>query len=151
MIYQALLALTAGAAIAIQAGLNARLGVLLDNALYASAAAFFFSFLFICVVLVSTTGLSFNAETLKGIPFYLWFAGASLSAYGVGMMYHLIPQAGVGTVMSYALTGQLVTAMLISHFGLFQLPADPVSGVKIVGIVSLIIGVTLINLDVNFS
>lgn len=140
-----LLALIAGAAIATQAGINARLGVLLDNALIGAAVAFFCSGLFTLSAVFLSTRHYPQAEVIRSVPLYLWFAGGAFSAFGVAMFYFLIPRMGVGPMMAYALTGQILVAMTASHFGWFDLPVTPVNGVKIVGVMTLVSGMLLIN------
>jgi len=82
---------------------------------------------------------------IKSVPVYLWFSGGALSAFGVGMFYYLIPKMGVGSMMSYALSGQIIIAIIASHFGWFELPVRPITGLKIAGSFSLIAGVILLN------
>lgn len=144
------LALFAGSCIAVQAAMNARLGQIVNNAWLATSYAFLSSFLLVIVLLYL-----FNAKTntihwlqipFSSIPWYLWLS-CLLSAFGVGSMYWLIPKMGVGTVMSYALTGQLIMAMLISHFALFESPQKLISITKLIGALLLIIGLVLLNKD----
>ena len=140
----ALLALAAGAAIAIQATMNAQLGVVLKNSILATCIAFLLSLIITLFVMLITTKQYPNLSDIKAVPIYLWCGGA-LSAFGVGMFYYLIPKMGAGSVMSYALTGQLVIALLASHFGWFNLPANSIDSIKTIGAALLIIGVLLIN------
>jgi len=77
----------------------------------------------------------------------LWFSGGALAAFGVGMYYFLIPKMGVGPMMSYALAGQLLLAVVASHFGWFDLPVKKIDFIKIVGIITLIVGIILINIE----
>ncbi|WP_246068453.1 DMT family transporter [Microbulbifer harenosus] len=140
----AALAMTAGAAIALQAGMNAQLGVLLRNSLLATAIVFGIS----CLV---TTGAALTAlrqpvsySVLQAVPVYLWFGGL-LSAFGVGIFYFLIPRMGVGQMMSFALTGQILVAMISSHFGWFDLPQKPITGARGLGVAALAAGILLIN------
>lgn len=128
--------------------MNARLGQLLNSTLLATSYAFITSFL-----LVTILSLLFNTKSIVTqwqqipfdlIPWYLWLSGV-LSVIGVGSMYWLIPQMGVGAVMSYALTGQLILAMLISHFSLFESPQKLISITKLLGSLLLIIGIVLFN------
>ncbi|GAB6147223.1 DMT family transporter [Desulfocicer niacini] len=58
-----------------------------------------------------------QAEAIRSVPFYLWFLGGALSSFGVAMFYYLTPKMGVGPMMSYALTAQLLIAITASHFG----------------------------------
>ncbi|TWX63063.1 DMT family transporter [Colwellia sp. C1TZA3] len=39
---------------------------------------------------------------------------------------HNIPKSGVGNVMSFALRGQLVISIIISHFGFFDSPVKQI-------------------------
>jgi transporter family-2 protein len=68
-----------------------------------------------------------------------------LSAIGVGLFYFLIPKMGVGSLMSYALTGQIMMAMLVGHFGWFELPVKEMTTMKFIGTAVLIAGVLLVN------
>lgn len=50
-------------------------------------------------------------------------------------------------MMSYALAGQLLLAVVASHFGWFDLPVKKIDFIKIVGIIALIVGIILINIE----
>lgn len=140
----ATLAVLAGAAITFQAGMNARLGVLLKNPVLAAGVAFLFACFFTALfMLVSQRPLPVAAE-IKSVPTYLWFGGI-LSAFGVGLYYYLIPKMGVGSMMSFALTGQLVLAVIASHFGWFEQPVKPVTVRMVLGILAMTVGIVLIN------
>jgi len=143
--YLALLALIAGAAIAAQASMNAQLGVLLKNPLIGTIIAFTCSAIFTLVAVIASTRHYPQAEVISSVPIYLWFTGGALSAFGVGMIYYLIPKMGVGPMMSYALTGQILVAIIASHFGWFDLPIKQLSGLKFIGLVAMINGIVLIN------
>ena len=145
MSYLVLLALLAGAAIAAQASMNAQLGVLLESSLIGTTIAFSCSFLFTLVAVIASTKHYPQAEVIRSIPIYLWFTGGALSAFGVAMFYYLIPKMGVGPMMSYALTGQILIAIIASHFGWFDLPVKQLNAVKFAGVVALINGAILIN------
>ncbi len=140
-----LIAFAAGAAIAAQASLNAQLGVLLRSPLLATVLAFFSSLIFTIITCAAIVKNLPSVHTLKTIPYYLWFSGGLLSTFGIATFYWLIPKMGIGPMLSYALAGQLILAMLAGHFGWFQLSVIPISTLKIVGVFSLILGIALIN------
>ena len=127
-----LLAFIAGAAIATQASMNAQLGMLLKSALLATSVAFTGSFLFTLIAVIVTTKHYPPADVIKSVPLYLWFSGAALSAFAVALFYYLIPQMGFGQMMSYALAGQIIVAIISSHFGWFELPQVAINQVKLV-------------------
>lgn len=139
------LAFLAGAAITTQASMNAQLGVLLRSSLLGTTVAFAFSSLFTLIALIVTTRNYPELATVQTVPSYLWFSGGALAAFGVGMYYFLIPKMGVGSMMSYALAGQLIIAIIASHFGWFGLPVKQIDALRIAGILALIVGVALIN------
>jgi transporter family-2 protein len=47
--------------------------------------------------------------------------------------------------MSFALTGQLLLALVAGHYGWFQLPVAPLSLMKMTGAATLLVGVVLVN------
>ena len=140
-----LLALAAGAAIAIQAAMNAKLGLLVKNALLGSSIAFFIACLSSLLVITVTASQLPRLDEIRAVPLYLWFCGGMLAAFGVGAFYYLIPKLGVGAMMSYALAGQIITANIISHFGWFNLPQKTIDIKLSIGVLLFIAGIILIN------
>ena len=72
-----------------------------------------------------------------------------MSAFGVATFYFLIPKMGVGNMMAYALTGQILVAATLSHFGLFGLPEINLNMSKLMGAALMVIGLYLLNIDIN--
>lgn len=143
--YFPLLSLLAGAAIATQVSMNAQLGVLLKNPLIGTAIAFMSASVFTLFAVIASTEQYPEAEAIQSVPVYLWFLGGALSSFGVAMFYYLTPKMGVGPMMSYALTGQLLIAITASHFGWFDLPVRSVNLVRFAGMTAMIIGILLVN------
>lgn len=139
-----ILAVFAGAAITLQAGMNARLGVLFKNPLLATAIAFLLACIFTLIFMVATHRQLPIASDIKAVPTYLWFGGI-LSAFGVGSYYYLIPKMGVGSLMSFALSGQLILAVIAGHFGWFEQPIKPITVRTIVGLLAMVLGIIFIN------
>jgi len=145
--YLPLLAIFAGVAISLQATLNARLGVLLQNSLLGTAIAFMVGCL-LCLSIVAVTGkLDVKAASLHSVPVYLWFTGGALGALGVGLLYFLIPQMGIGPMTVFSLTGQILVATVASHFGFFNLPQNPITLQTLIGVLAIFAGVALVNGD----
>lgn len=147
----AILALSAGSAIAIQAAINSRLGMILGSSMLGTSIAFLCSFFFALLFATLFIQQYPTLSIIKSVPGYLWFAGGALSAFGVGLFYFLIPKMGVGPMMSYALTGQLLMATVASHFGWFDLPLRPVDNFKIAGGLALLAGVLLTNWETSYG
>ena len=145
MNYLSLLSLLAGAAIATQVSMHAQLGVLLKNSLIGTTVAFSCSAIFTLIAVLASTKHYPQVEAVRSVPIYLWFTGGLFSAFGVAMFYYLTPKMGVGPMMSYALTGQILIAIIASHFGWFDLPVRSITFVKFAGVLSMIMGIFLIN------
>ena len=100
----------------------------------------------LCLTLVAVTGkFDVKATSLQTVPVYLWFTGGTLGALGVGLLYFLIPQMGIGPMTVFSLAGQLLVATAASHFGWFDLPQNPVTLQKLIGFSALFTGVVLVN------
>ncbi|MDO6803849.1 DMT family transporter [Wenyingzhuangia sp. 1_MG-2023] len=140
-----ILAFTGGIFLAAQGGLNAHLGVLLKNPLLASVVAFFSSCLFaLLFVLVSVKNYP-TTQQLQQIPFYLWFTGGLFSVLGIGLYYYTIPKLGVATMISFGLCGQILFAVIAGHFGWLNLPTEPITVKKMIGVLAMISGIFIIN------
>ena len=150
MVY-VLLACLAGAAIALQSSMNAMLGVLLKSPILATTCAFLVSGCYAFVVYATTERPSIDADVLAKVPWYLWTIGGLFSVVGVGLSYFLIPKMGIGNLMSLVLTGQLLMAMVINHFGWFGAKPSVVTLTKVAGIFALLIGIYLVNKGSNYG
>jgi len=145
MIYLPLLAFIAGVLITAQTSLNTQLAQLLKSPVLATGIAFSSSLTFtLCIVGLFLKQYP-SMAMVKSVPFYLWFSGGFLSAVGVGLFYWLIPKMGAGAMISCAMSGQIIFALLAGHYGWFNLQEKPLTLNTMVGCLSLIMGVWLIN------
>ncbi|MFK8036908.1 MAG: DMT family transporter [Crocinitomicaceae bacterium] len=139
------LAFVGGVFLAVQGGLNAHLGVLLKNPLFASVVAFFSSSVFAIVIMLLSVKTFPTTNQLKEIPIYLWFTGGLFSVVGISLYYYTIPKLGVSTMISFGLCGQLIFAVIAGHFGWLNLPIEPITFKRIAGVTAMICGIFLIN------
>lgn len=144
-LYLSIIAFAGGVFLAAQGVFNSHLGVLLKSPLLAAVTAFlsstFFAFLF---VIISTKNPP-SLETIRSVPFYLWFTGGLLSVMGISLYYYTIPKLGISTMISLGLFGQIVFSIIAGHFGLFGLPVEPITVKRILGVISMTTGIFLIN------
>lgn len=140
-----ILAFIGGLFLAMQGGLNAQLGVLLKNPLLASLIAFFSSFVFALIfVILNYKSLPTFAQ-IKEVPFYLWFSGGFFSVIGISLYYYTIPKLGISTMISIGLCGQLIFAVIAGNYGWLNLPLEPITFKRILGMLSMVLGILLIN------
>lgn len=135
-----------GMAIAMQSGMSAQLGKLLQSPFAATfVVSFVTAMLIFILVSVAKIGLP-SFSSIKDIPVHLWFLGSIFSAVALSTIYWLMPQIGVSNVMVGVLMGQIIMSILASHFGWFNMPVNSVSIMKLGGVMMLFAGVVLVNL-----
>lgn len=130
-----------GVVLAVHLAMNGKVGSVLNNARVANA-------LFWCIgalwaVVLGLTGWESGAlAPLKQVHPVLLIAGA-IGASLVFAIAWLIPQVGAGSVMITLLAGQVLGGLLMSHFGWLGSPVEPVTPLKILGVLVMIGGVVL--------
>ncbi|WP_120502110.1 DMT family transporter [Roseovarius sp. EL26] len=137
--YYALIMLAAGIGVPMLAALNAALGVRLGSP--AAAAVFLFMIAFGCAVLVLL--LFDKPVALVGAlsaPKHLFLGGILVAFYVLSITY-IAPHFGVGNAVFAVLLGQLISAAIIDHFGLFGAPVTPLTLTRAMGIALMAAGV----------
>jgi len=141
-----ILAILGGVFLAAQGGLNSNLGMLLKNPLLASVVAFFSSTVFAISFVLISVKTPPNWEVLKQVPIYLWFTGGLFSVLGISLYYYTIPKLGISTMISLGLFGQIAFSIIAGHFGWLNLPIEPITIKRGLGLIIMISGIILINI-----
>lgn len=136
----ALIMLAAGIGIPLLAALNAALGVHLGSPVAAAAILFTVA---LCITLAAL-GLTGTAPLAKAAsaPRHLFLGGVFVAFYVLSITF-IAPRMGVGNAVFFVLLGQLVSAGLIDHFGLFGAAQTPLSAARAGGIACMALGVWL--------
>ena len=140
-----IVAIIGGAFLAIQGGLNSYLGVLLKNPMIATFVAFFSSTIFAFVFFLGIKNPPTWVE-MKQIPTYLWFTGGLFSVLGISLYYYIIPKLGISTMISLGLFGQIAFSVIAGHFGWLNLPMEPITLKRGLGLIIMMSGIILINI-----
>lgn len=136
----------AGIGIPILAALNARLGANIGSPAAAATVLFVVAFASAAVTMILT-----GPEALRAIPAqprHLFLAGALIAFYVLSITY-VAPTFGVGNAIFFVILGQVVSSAAIDHFGLFGAQATPVTGLRIVGISVMALGVAITQLSLS--
>ena len=144
MIFFLLLALAAGVLLPVQAGLNAQL----RSALGSPIAAAFISFLVGTAALAAATLLfriSFPVSRAWAVTHPVQWSGGIIGALYVLAAVVLAPKLGAGTLVAAVVAGQMITSLLLDHYGLIGFPVHPLSAVRFIGAALIIVGVVLIQ------
>jgi transporter family-2 protein len=137
------LALITGALIPIQAATNAAFSRSIGNPLITGLMVFVVGLIgMLLVVFLSKTGFP-PRQQLISAPAYGYLGGLIVATYVV-MITILVPKIGVGPSIGLIVTGQIICAVAIDHFGLFNVAVRHVSFTRGVGMLLMIGGVYLI-------
>jgi transporter family-2 protein len=137
------LAVIAGLFIAIQAPTNAILGKASGSPVVAAFISFVVGTLALGAMVAASSGRLFAPE-LRQVPWYAWLGGF-YGAFFVAMAAFAAPRIGVATMLTAAIGGQILAALMLDHFGLLGLARQQVSVERIAGAVLVLIGAVLVR------
>ena len=130
-----------GVVLAVHLSMNAKVGSVMNNPRVGNAV--FWCIGAVAAVLVGLTGWSSGAlSPLRQVHPVLLTAGA-IGACLVFCFAWLIPQIGAGALMISIIAGQIIGGMIMSHFGMLGSPVQPVTLMKIVGVLVMFVGVVM--------
>lgn len=138
------LMLLIGFVLTLHLAMNSQVGVILKNQRMGNAL--FWTIGAVTAILIGLTGWDATVFTrLKDVPVWLLTAGIMGGALVFGIAWTM-PRLGAGTAFVLMIAGQVISGLVFSHFGLLGSPVEPVSMVKIGGVVLLIAGAAIVTL-----
>lgn len=141
-------ALVVGALIPVQAASNAALSQSINSV--AGSALVLFSIGLLCVLMV----LALNSEirpsfdALSKAPYYAYFGGFIVATYVLSITW-LAPRMGIGNAICFIVTGQILAAVTIDHFGLMGAMVQQISWQRVLGVMLMIGGLFLAKSSQN--
>src|SRR5437762_7532139 len=138
-----LLALAAGAALPVQAGINARLATFVGGPLRASMISFAVGTVALALVaLIATRGLV-STQRVGDVPWWGWLGGAVGAGY-VASVVAAAPRLGALNLFAAVIFGQLLCSVVLDHFGVLY-KEHSLSAGRLAGVVLLAAGVVLVR------
>ena len=139
-----LLAACAGAATAVQAGVNAQLRRVSGEPLFAGLVSFSVGTAAIALFFVLSRATWPPRERLAVGPWWIW-VGGTLGAFIVVTAIVAAPRLGSGALVAATVAGQLMGAVIIDQFGWIGFAPHPLSLGRIVGVILIVAGVFLVQ------
>lgn len=144
-----LLGIAAGALLAIQNAVNAKLGSILQSPVHASFISFLISFIILLIINKAqrvhfASALNQVIQQEPRSEWWIWIGGILGSSY-VALSSVLVPFLGTGQVVIIALFGQLIFSALIQQFGWFKSQVIRITRPQIIGTIVMFIGILLIK------
>jgi transporter family-2 protein len=138
-----LLAVITGALIPVQAATNTAFSKSIGNP-YITAVTVFSMGLACTLVFLFATRTPFpTVGKLAAAPWY-GYAGGLIIAFYVIIITILTPRLGVGPAIGLIVTGQILCAVAIDHFGLFNAAVRTITLPRVMGVLLMIAGVYLV-------
>jgi bacterial/archaeal transporter family-2 protein len=141
-----LVALVAGGMIALQAPINAEAASRLGNPVSAATMSFCVGTIALIALTLLFARGSTNLGALQTMPLYMLLGGGLLGAVYVTVNIVLAPKIGIAAIMALGIAGQLVTALLLDRFGMFELAIRELSVGRVSGAILVLVGALMVRL-----
>ena len=100
---------------------------------------FFLTALLTSILIFFVNGQFDTLNRIKEVPVYLYLTGF-ISAFMILGTTFLIPHLGARKFFILLISGQIIMAIVVSHFGILESPKDPISMKKLIGASIVIVG-----------
>ncbi|HKC68318.1 MAG TPA: DMT family transporter [Bacteroidia bacterium] len=138
-----LLALITGALIPIQAATNAAFSKSIGSPYITGFMVFVVGLLGMTVFVLLARVTMPTLQQLTAAPAYGYLGGLIVATYVV-MITILAPRIGVGSAIGFIVTGQIICAVIIDHFGLFNVAVRAIDATRFIGVLLISAGVYLV-------
>lgn len=136
----ALVMLIAGMGIPIMATMTGGLARQIGSA-PAAAGIIFLIGLISAVTVALLSGMPAR-DKITGIEPLFLFGGVLIAFYAISITF-IGPRFGMGNAIFFVLLGQIISAVIIDHFGLMGAPVARIDLMRIAGITLMVVGVLL--------
>ncbi len=125
--------------VAFQPALNADLARAIGSNTWATIISFAVGLL-VLLMYALFTQQSLSVKKLSSVPPYL-FIGGALGAMFVLAVVILFPKIGAVNAVIFTLIGQMVSSLLIDHYGWFNTPISPINIQKVAALLLMLVAV----------
>ena len=139
-----LLALGGGASVVTQQVLNGNLRTALGSPAWAGLVSYAVGLITMIVAVIALGERIPAWKTIADVPWYAWSGGVFGAAF-ILLVILLLPALGAATLFALVITGQVLAAVTLDHFGALGLTPHPISAARLAGAALLIAGVVLIR------
>jgi len=132
-----------GAATALQAPTNAKMMTAVGspvNAAFVSFAVGTAALGILAVVLQTRPDMAAS----RALPWYAWIGGLYGAIFVVAAAWG-VPKLGVATTITLMVAGQLLLSLALDHFGVMDVPKQPLNLGRVAGVALVLAGVLLVR------
>lgn len=140
-----ILALFTGLILALQVGVNTNVAKVVNNSFVPLILSFVIGTLvLITYALISRQNVVASLLKLNDQPWWLW-TGGLLGASYVWLAIVIASKLGATQLLAFVISGQLITSLIIDHYGLFGFTLNPINPYKLLGVFLLFAGMICIR------
>jgi transporter family-2 protein len=125
---------TAGMLIPIQTAMNVQMTKITGNALVTAQIVFMIAATIGMLLLICIQRPSLSLDNFRSAPITAW-GGGFIAIFYISTLAFTTPKLGLGQSTALVLTGQIISAALLDHFGAFGTPPILLNTNRIVGII----------------
>jgi transporter family-2 protein len=143
-----LAAFLAGMLLPMQPAINAELRLHTKDAFLTSVVSFSVGLAALALVALAARSELPQLSDLAQAPWWAWLGG-TIGALFVTVSLVVAPRLGAVLLVGAVVAGQLLSSALIDQRGWLGLPVRPVSGLRLAGLVVVLVGVVLVQLGTS--
>ena len=143
-IWPALLTIGAGISVLIQQALNANLRAELNSAAWSGFTSYLLGVVCMLAPAVVLRDPAPSAVTVARVPFWAW-SGGVFGAIFIVLSIITVPKLGGAAYIAILVTGQMIAALAVDHFGWLGIPERHIDLPRLLGVALLVGGVILIR------
>ena len=139
-----ILPLLAGIMMTVQSGINSQLRAAIQHPLLAALISFLSGTAALIVLVMLSKQAIPTLQTFGSISWYKW-TGGLLGAFIVTVSLVSVARIGASNMFVLIIAGQLLTALIIDHYGMLGLQQSTITLQKTIGVLLLVAGVYLVT------
>jgi transporter family-2 protein len=143
-IWPALLTVGAGISVLVQQALNANLRAELTSAAWSGFMSYFLGVLCMVALAIVLRDPVPSTTTIARVPLWAW-SGGIFGAIFIALSIITIPKLGGAAYIGLLVTGQMIAALTVDHFGWLGVPERQIDLPRMLGVALLVGGVVLIR------
>ena len=144
LVWPALLTAGAGISVLIQQVLNANLRAELNSAAWSGFMSYFLGVLFMAVLALVLRDPVPPMAVIGRVPLWAW-SGGIFGAIFIALSIVTIPKLGGAAYIAILVTGQMIAALAVDHFGWLGVAERQIDVPRLIGVALLVGGVVLIR------
>ena len=143
-IWPAVLTVGAGISVLIQQALNANLRAEINSAAWSGFVSYFVGVVCMACLALVLRDPAPSAATFGRVPLWAW-SGGIFGAIFIGLSIVALPKLGGAAYIALLVTGQMIAALAVDHFGWLGVPERHIDLPRMIGVALLVGAVVLIR------